>query len=160
MEFVAKSGVMFMQEEKAPETLSDREIVSLFFERNERALDAISRKYGAYCATVIRNILENEQETEECLNDTWLRAWESIPPEKPRSLGGFPVTLAKNISLNRYALSRTEKRGGGELPQVLDELSDIAYGSDVEKTFERKLLTEAVNDFLKRFQPKNGTFSC
>ena len=155
MDIVAKSGAMFTQEEKTPEILSDKEIVSLFNERNEKAIEAVCRKYGSYCGAVVQSILKNPQDTEECLNDTWLRAWESIPPEKPRNLGGFLVTIAKTISLNRYKLRHAEKRGSGEVPLVMDELSEcVADNGSVEKTFEQKLLTDAVNEFLRTLSPE------
>ena len=155
MDIVAKSGVKFTQEEETPEILSDKEIVSLFNERDEKALSAVSRKYGSYCGTVVRSILKDPQDAEECLNDTWLRAWESIPPEKPRNLGGFLVTIAKNISLTRYKLMRAEKRGSGEIPLVLDELSECVAGNgSVERVFEQKLLTDAVNEFLRTLSPE------
>lgn len=139
-----------MQKENAPEILSDHEIVSLFYERNERALSAVTAKYGRYCGAVVGGILSDPQDAEECLNDTWLKAWESIPPHKPRNLGGFLAKLAKNISLNRYERSHAKRRGGGELPLVLEELAEcVADKNDVEKTYENKLLSEAVNSFLK-----------
>ena len=154
MDICAASGVKFTQEEKTPEILSDKEIVSLFNERDEKAIEAVSSKYGNYCGAVVQSILKNPQDTEECLNDTWMRAWESIPPENPRNLGGFLMKLAKNISLNRFSYERAKKRGGGEkeLPLVYDELSECTgcadEGSNVEKFFEQKLVTEAINDFL------------
>lgn len=150
MEICIRSGVTFMRSETAPENLSDDEIITLFFERNEKALSAVSRKYENYCGTVVRSIIKNPQDAEECLNDTWLKTWESIPPARPKNLGGFLAKIAKNISLNRYEHSRAKKRGGGELPLVLDELSEcVADKSDVEKTFEQKVLTDAVNEFLR-----------
>ena len=154
MDICVESGATFMQEEKTPEILSDKDIVSLFNERNEKALSAVSQKYGNYCGTVVRSILKDPQDAEECLNDIWLKAWESIPPESPRNLGGFLVKLAKNISLNRYAQTHAQKRGGGELPLVLDELSEcVADKNNIEKTFEQKLLTNAVNEFLQTLSP-------
>ena len=155
MDICIKSGVTFTKEENAPETLSDKEIVSLFNERNEMALSAVSGKYGNYCGVVVRSILKDPQDAEECLNDTWLRAWESIPPENPRNLGGFLAKIAKSISLNRYSLLHAQKRGGGELPLVLDELSEcVADKNNVEKVYEQKLLTSAVNDFLRTLAPE------
>lgn len=150
MEICIKSGVTFMRSETAPENLSDGEIITLFFERNEKALSAVSRKYGNYCGAVVRSIIKNPQDVEECLNDTWLKTWESIPPAKPKNLGGFLAKIAKNLSLNRYEHSHAGKRGGGEIPLVLDELSEcVADKNDVEKAFEQKVLTDAVNDFLR-----------
>lgn len=155
MEICIKNGAKLIQEEKTPENLSDNDIISMFCERNETALSAVSLKYGSYCGTVVRNILKDPQDAEECLNDTWLKAWESIPPENPRNLGGFLVKIAKNISLNRYAKSHTQRRGGGELPLVLDELSEcVADKNNVEKVYEQKLLTDAVNEFLRTLSPE------
>lgn len=155
MDIVVKNGVTFMQDEKTPENLTDKEIISMFFERDEKALAAVSRKYGSYCGTVVQNILKNPQDTEECLNDTWLKAWESIPPERPRNLGGFLAAIAKSISLNRYKQSHTQKRGGGEVPLVMEELSECAADTiNVEKVFEQKQLTDAINDFLRTLSPK------
>lgn len=138
-----------MRSETAPEIPDDGEIITLFFERNEKALSAVSRKYGNYCGAVVRSIIKNPQDVEECLNDTWLKTWESIPPAKPKNLGGFLAKIAKNLSLNRYEHSHAGKRGG-EIPLVLDELSEcVADKNDVEKAFEQKVLTDAVNDFLR-----------
>lgn len=150
MEICIKSGVTFMRSETTPEDPDDGEIITLFFERNEKALSAVSRKYGGYCGAVARSILKDPQDAEECLNDTWLKAWESIPPARPRNLGGFLAKIAKNISLNRYEHLHADKRGGSEVPLVLDELSEcVADKNDVEKAFEQKVLTNAINDFLR-----------
>lgn len=150
MEICIKSGVRSLPENTPPVELSDGEIVSLFFERDEKALSAVSRKYGSYCSAIVQSILKNRQDTEECLNDTWFKAWESIPPAKPRNLGGFLAKIAKNISINRYNSSHTDKRGGGELPLVLDELEGcVADNSSVEQAYEHKVLVGAVNDFLR-----------
>ncbi len=150
MDVCIKSGVTLLQESTTPEELSDSEIVSLFFERDEKALSAVSRKYGSYCGAIVQNILKNHQDTEECLNDTWFKAWDSIPPAKPRNLGGFLAKIAKNLSLNRYNSSRADKRGGGELPLVFEELEEcISDKNNVEKNYEHKALVSAVNDFLK-----------
>lgn len=150
MDICIKSGVTLLQENSTPEELSDSEIVTLFFERDEKALSAVSRKYGSYCGAIVQNILKNHEDTEECLNDTWFKAWESIPPAKPRNLGGFLAKIAKNLSLNRYNSAHADRRGGGELPLVLDELEGcVADTGNVEQAYEHKVLVTAVNDFLK-----------
>lgn len=150
VEICIMSGGKFVQTEDKPKVLSDAEIVSLFLERDETAISAASEKFGNYCGTVVSGILKNPQDAEECLNDTWLKAWESIPPHNPQNLGAFLATLAKNISLNRYNHGNAKKRGGGEISLVLEELAECtAAKNDVEKTFEHKLLVEAVNDFLR-----------
>lgn len=139
-----------MQREDNSEVLSDAEIVSLFQARDETAISAASKKFGSYCGTVVKGILKNPQEAEECLNDTWLKAWESIPPHEPTNLGAFLATLAKNISLNRYTQTHAKKRGGGEISLVLEELAECSSrNNNVEKVYEHKLLVEAVNEFLR-----------
>lgn len=144
-----------MQREEKPELLSDEEIVSLFQARDETAISEASRKFGNYCGTVVKGILKDPQDAEECLNDTWMKAWESIPPHEPQNLGAFLATLAKNISLNRYKQTHAKKRGCGEISLVLEELAECSSKKDdVEKAYEHKLLVEAVNDFL-RMLPRN-----
>lgn len=139
-----------MPREENSEVMSDAEIISLFQARDETAISAASRKFGNYCGTVINNILKNPEDAEECLNDTWMRAWETIPPHEPRNLAAYLATLAKNISLNRYKDNHAKKRGSGEIPLVLEELAECCTrNSDVEKEYEHKLLVEAINDFLR-----------
>ena len=79
--------------------MEDREIVSLFWQRDERALDAAAAKYGGYCRTIARNILPDARDAEECLGDTWLHAWNSIPPHRPESLAGFLAKLTRCAAL-------------------------------------------------------------
>lgn len=149
-----------MQREEHSEVMSDAEIVSLFQARDETAISAASRKFGNYCGTVVSGILGNPQDAEECLNDTWMRAWETIPPQKPQNLGAYLATLAKNISLNRYKETHAKKRGSGEIPLVLEELTECcSRNSNVEKEYEHKLLVEAVNEFLRTLpQDKRDLF--
>lgn len=149
-----------MHKDTAPESFSDSEIVSMFFERNEKAISAAEQKYGNYCASIIKNILKDPQDAEECLNDALLKAWESIPPQKPYNLGGYLAKIAKNLSLNRFKGSHAKKRGGGEYPLVLEELSECVIDNiNIEKTYERKILTDSINDFLETLpQEKRDVF--
>lgn len=136
--------------------MTDNEIVSLFWERNEGAISAVSEKYGKYCAKIARNILHNEQETEECVNDTYMRAWEKIPPEKPKMLSAFIAKLTRNMAIDKYRHEHAEKRGGGEIPLILEELGDcISDGISVEATAERREIISAINKFLGRLSSKN-----
>ncbi|MCM1165276.1 MAG: sigma-70 family RNA polymerase sigma factor [Lachnospiraceae bacterium] len=130
--------------------MEDNEILRLFNERDEDALRAVSEKFGRLCGSIARNILHNSEDVEECLNDTYLKAWESIPPAKPKALAAYLAKIAKNISLNRYKSYHREKRGGGEAPLVFEELAELepfAEGS-VEGTAERKELLAEINRFL------------
>lgn len=129
--------------------MNDSEIVELFFSRDEKAISASNEKYGKYCSAVAMNILKNREDSEECVNDALLKAWNTIPPENPHNLAGFLAKITKNISLNRYNSVHAGKRGGGEIPLIYDELSEcIPDGSDVERAFEQKELSDAIKKFL------------
>lgn len=130
--------------------LEDNEILELFNSRDEDALRAVSEKFGGLCGSISRNILKNSEDVEECLNDTWLKAWESIPPAKPKILSAYLAKIAKNISLNRWKSNRREKRGGGAVDLVFEELEELEAfaGGDVAETAERRELLEEINRFL------------
>ncbi len=129
--------------------MNDSEIVELFFSRDEKAISAANQKYGKYCSAVAMNVLGNREDSEECVNDALLKAWNSIPPEKPRNLAGYLAKITKNISINRYNNAQADKRGGGEIPLIYDELSEcIPDKTDVERNFEQAELIEAVKAFL------------
>ena len=129
--------------------MEDSMIVQRFWERDESALSAVSEKYGKYCTAIARNIIDNEQSVEEVVQDTLLKLWESIPPNRPQRLKAFIGKIARNISLNVVQAMLTQKRGGGEVVLILDELSDISSGgSEVEDLAEKHEILEVINDFL------------
>ena len=129
--------------------MDDRQIIALYNERSEAALSETAKKYGRYCRTVAYNILMNEEDSEECVNDTWLKAWEAIPPRCPDSLAAFLGKITRNLALNRYKHKNREKRGGGRTMLVLEELAECVPGADsTEEAVEEALLTEVLNGFL------------
>lgn len=129
--------------------LDDGEIIRRFFERDESALSAVSGKYGGYCMRIARNILGNEQSAEECVNDTLMRLWETIPPDRPSCLPAFVGRIVRNISLNVVRSLNAQKRGGGEIDAVLDEMEElVSSGDSVERTAEQHELISAVNEYL------------
>ncbi len=131
--------------------MEDCEIVQLFWERDETALRETSRKFGSYCRSIARGILKNHEDSEECVNEALMRAWEAIPPKKPPSLCAFMGRITKNIALNRIKFSAREKRGGGELTLVYEELAEIISDSaSVEDTLERKEMMSAISCFLRK----------
>lgn len=140
--------------------MKDAAIVQLYWERNEQAIPATARKYGNYCTAIAKNILGNREDAEECVNDTYLSAWNAMPPHKPANLSTFLGKLVRNLSFNRYRRNTTLKRGGGELPAVLEELSEVVSGrDDVDTSFHRAELTDAIDGFLNRLSPqKRGIF--
>jgi RNA polymerase sigma-70 factor (ECF subfamily) len=142
--------------------VDDPKIVQLYWDRDERAIPATADKYGGYCAAIARNILGNHEDAEECVNDTYLSAWNAMPPHRPSVLSAFLGKLTRNLSFNRYKRSTAHKRGGGELPGVLDELSECVSGQDdPEQALDRQELVEAINDFLDALSPaKRSIFIC
>ena len=131
--------------------MEDHEIIQQFWDRNEGAVREASRKFGNYCRSIARGILNNHEDSEECVNEALMRAWESIPPKKPQSLCAFLGRITKNIALNRIKLLNTEKRGGGELALVYEELSEIiSDAKSVEDTMERKEMMTSISRFLRR----------
>lgn len=129
--------------------MEDREIIRLYFERSEDAIPETERKYGAYCLSVAKNILGNEEDAKECLNDVLLALWNSIPPQKPDSVSSYIGKTTRNISLNLFRKNTAEKRGGTETAAVLDEISEFVSGTEnPEKETEEKELIAAINSFL------------
>ena len=135
--------------------LEDSKIIELFFARVEQAIVELSAKYGTVCSRIARNILKNDFDAEECVNDTYLNAWNAMPPHKPNILSTFLGKITRNISFNRYKHNSADKRGGGEMPAVLEEISDLVSGmDDVEPAFDQKELTKAIDTFLDSLSPK------
>ncbi len=91
--------------------MEDCEIVRLYWDRRSDAISAASEKYGNYCRSIARNILGNREDAEEYVNDTWLNAWNAIPPHRPSVLSAFLGKLTRNLSFNRYQLDHAAKRG-------------------------------------------------
>ena len=104
--------------------MEDRQIIELYWQRSADAVSETAVKYGAYCFKIAEGILNDVEDSKECVNDTWLHAWNAIPPQKPRVLRIFLAKIARSLSLDRFRARNAEKRGGGEIVLVLDELSD------------------------------------
>ena len=129
--------------------MEDSEIVQLYWDRNEAALTETAAKYGGYCTAIAQNILHNTEDAEECVNDTYLHAWNAIPPHKPQMLSTFLGKLVRNLSFNRFKHSHTEKRGGFEQAVILEELSEIISDQEsVEDSVFRKEVLKQINAFL------------
>ena len=103
--------------------MDDNLIIDLYWQRNEQAVAETEAKYGPYCRSIAYGILQNNQDTEECVNDTWLRAWDSIPPQRPGRLSAFLGRIARNLALDRYDYNHAAKRSG-PFDQLLSELSE------------------------------------
>ncbi|MBQ1305282.1 MAG: sigma-70 family RNA polymerase sigma factor [Erysipelotrichales bacterium] len=128
--------------------MEDEEIVRLYWNRDEEAIRMSAVKYGAYCRHIALNILRNAEDAEEAVNDTWVKAWNSIPPVKPAVLSSYLGKITRNLALDLYRTKRREKRGG-ETETVLEELGEIVSGTeDPEATVDRMELKEDIQKFL------------
>ena len=142
--------------------MDDAKIVQLYFDRDERAIPATAEKYGSYCTSIALHITGSREDAEECVNDTYLNAWNSIPPHRPKMLSTFLGKIVRNLSINRYKHNMAEKRGGGELPAIFDELADCVSGNDdAVQVFEYKELIAEINRFLGTLPAeKRNIFVC
>ena len=130
--------------------MEDLQIVQLFWDRKEEAIIKAEEKYGRYCSSIASNILHDISDTEECLNDCMLRAWNSIPPARPKSLKAYLGKIIRNLALDRAESASAVKRGGGEVPLALDELAEcVGGGEDPVSALEGKELSALINAFLK-----------
>jgi RNA polymerase sigma-70 factor (ECF subfamily) len=124
-------------------------ILDLYWARSESAISETALKYGRYCAQIAMNILQNSEDTGECVNDTYLNAWNAIPPQRPIIFSSFLGKITRNLSLNKYKEQRAKKRGGHEIALVLDELEDcIPSGCAVEAEYEAGVIAKAIDSFL------------
>lgn len=129
--------------------MDDNDIIRLFNERNETALSELSLKYDTYFMSVAEKIVCNHEDSKICVNDAYLKTWESIPPAKPNVLRAFVGKLVKNAAVNMLRADNAQKRGGGEFTLVLDELGEfISDGKTAEDCFEEAQITEEINKFL------------
>ena len=142
--------------------MDDAKIVQLYWDRNEQAILATADKYGNYCASIAKNILGNHEDAEESVNDTYLNAWNSMPPHRPSILSTFLGKIVRNLSIKRYKHNTADKRGGGQATVVLDEIAEFVSDADsVEQEIDRKELVTAIDSFLDRLPTdKRNIFIC
>lgn len=130
--------------------MEDLEIVELYWQRNEEAIKETSKKYGNYCYTIANNILYNNEDAQECVNDTYLGAWNAIPPHHPNVLSTFLGKITRRLSLNKWREKNAIKRGNGEAALSFDELEEcIPSNSSIKEELALKELSEAINIFLE-----------
>lgn len=150
--------------------LDDKDIIELYWSRDPSAIVVSAEQYGKYCHQIAWNILRNPEDCEECINETWFRAWNSMPDARPDYLAAFFGAITRRLSLDYYRKNRALKRGGGEMPLIYDELQDCRSKTEdapmpsrtagaaqaelshnnVEHHLDVMILTEAINSFLSR----------
>lgn len=129
--------------------LNDSRIIKLFIKRSESAIAELNKKYRPYMYSISRNIVNNNEDAEDCLNDSYMKIWESIPPIIPKSLSAYTGRVIRNISLDRYRMMNSQKRSSGEFTLVLDEMAEmIADNHNVENAVVNKEVIEVINQYL------------
>lgn len=130
--------------------MNDKSIVALFQDRDERGIKEAGRAYGGLLRHIAIHILGDSRDAEECVNDTLMKAWLSIPPDHPHFLRAYLAKITRNLALNRYEAEHTQMRGSGAVPAALDELAEcVASQENTEQVLDKMALTEALDSFLK-----------
>jgi len=130
--------------------MDDSQIVDLYWLRSETAIGETEKKYSRYCSSIAANILHSGEDAEECVNDTWLRAWNTMPPKRPNSLATFLGKITRNLSLDKYRQYSAEKRGRGQLALALEELDEvIPSAAGTEQAADENELAEIIDSFLE-----------
>lgn len=130
--------------------MEDQEIIGLYWTRSENAIVETDKKYGKLCFQTAFRILDSREDSEECVSDTYLLAWEAIPPRQPGVLSAFLCRITRNLALNRYQAANTAKRGGGAVEVALEELAEcIPDPNTVENAVDNRALARCLNGFLE-----------
>ena len=129
--------------------MEDSKIIELYFARDEEAISETSMKYGSYCMKIAMNILLDLFESEECVNDTYVKVWNSVPPTLPKILKAYLGKITRNLALDRYGEKAAKKRGG-RIFESLDELAECVGTQDADENIERTELTALINEFLAK----------
>ncbi|MDX5324329.1 MAG: sigma-70 family RNA polymerase sigma factor [Exiguobacterium sp.] len=124
--------------------MNDQAIIDLYWKRSERAIEATAQKYGGYCYTIAYNILNSREDADECVNDTYMKVWQAIPPTRPARLIAYLAKLVRNVSLHQYEKANAKKRGAGQVPLIVSELEHCLAASDATDSE----VVEVLNDFL------------
>ena len=141
--------------------MEDQGIIALFFDRSEQAIEETDKKYGGYCYSIAYNILFNREDSEECVSDTYLAAWNTIPPRRPNFLNAFLAKMTRHISIDRWRKRSAKKRGGGEIFLALEELEDCVDSRSTETEYEKKELSRVLNQFLSSLpETERNVFLC
>ncbi len=133
--------------------MDDKRIIKLYFERSQKAITETAHKYGRYCHYIAFNIVGNDSDAEECVNDTYFRVWNCIPPKRPDNLQTFIGKITRNLALNKYEKMSAQKRGAGQIPLILDELYEcIPDKNNDEKIVDDIIIKRVIESFLSDLQ--------
>lgn len=135
--------------------MKDEQIIHLFFQRSQEALSELQARYGAHCAAVARRVLGDQRDVEECVNDTWIRVWNAIPPDHPQFLGAYVARVVRNLALDRYHYNTAARRSSA-LTQAFEELEPCLLAKDdVVSQMEEKEFREFMDKFLGELSKEN-----
>ena len=142
--------------------MEDKSIVDMYWERNENAITETANKYGKYCFSIAYNILSDTEDAEESVNDSYLNAWNSMPPHRPAILSSFMGKITRFVSLKKWRDKRAQKRGSGSIHLAYEELSEcIPADGEIEDALETQELAEIVDAFLDTLPPaEQKVFIC
>lgn len=130
--------------------MNDKQIIDLFFTRSEQAISEVRAKYGNYCHRIAYNVLHNYEDSEECVNDAFLQAWNTIPPQKPSILVSFLGKITRNLALNKHKYNMAQKRDSGHIEVMLEEMADCLPAKDTtEQVAEEHFVIDCLNAFLR-----------
>ena len=128
--------------------MEDSKILELYCSRSEDAIAQTDKKYGRYCYSIAYNILRDNGETEECVNESYFKTWNVIPPQFPENLATFIGKIVRHTAFDVFRSKMTQKRGGGEANLVLSELEECIGNNDVEDEIDRKETLKVITEFL------------
>ena len=135
--------------------MEDQKIIDLYFSRKEQAIQETDRKYGSFCYTIANRILKNAEDSKETVSDTYMSAWRAIPPQRPNILKAFLGKISRNLALNRWEAGNRVKRGGGQVPLVLEELQEcLSQGPTPEQCYNAKELRQALRNFIDQLEDR------
>ena len=130
--------------------MEDSRIVELYWQRSEEAIPETENKYGRYCISIAENILRDKEDAKECVNDTYLAAWNTIPPHRPEALSTFLGKITRQLSLKKLRDSSVDKRGGGSISVSVDELENcIPAGQSIDDSIDTAEIAKILDSFLE-----------
>ncbi len=138
--------------------MEDNKIVELYWERSEQAIKETSQKYGGYCKMIALNILSNHEDADECVNDTYLQTWNSIPEQRPSILSAYLAKITRNLSFNKYKQKKTQKRGGNTVSLLLSELDDCIPDTKTAAIREEGEIAKVISAFLHSIDEQSRLF--
>lgn len=130
--------------------MEDAEIIDLFWRREENAVTELSNKYSGYCYKIAWNLLENHEDAEECLNDTWFAAWTYMPPKRPAVLSAFVGKITRGFAIDSFRKKRAAKRPDSHRADLCGEMDELNFTYTVEDQMAEKELVRTIEDFLRK----------